>query len=130
MQSVKTGLFGFLFSPSTDTWLAILRIGLGLEVTLYSLSLRSDWISLLSGTARKAAEALLSLESHFVPRLGWFVASAAQLGIHEEAVLFLAWACLLAVGCGLVFGVASRFLAIAAWFFHLWAATIGMFVSY
>ena len=99
---LKTGLFGFLFSPSTDTWLAILRIGLGLEVTLYSLSLRNDWTYLLSGTVRKVAEALLSLESHFVPRLGWFVVLAAQLGIHEEAVLFLAWACLLAVGCGLV----------------------------
>jgi len=73
---------------------------------------------------------LLSLESHFVPRLGWFVASAAQLGIHEEAVLFLAWACLLAVGCGLVVGVASRFLAIAAWFLHLCAAKSGSFVSY
>ncbi len=130
MQSVKTKLFGFLFPPSTDTWLAVLRVGLGLQVTIYSLSLRSDWISLLSGTARKVAEALLSLESHFVPRLGWFVASAAQLGIHEEAVLFLAWACLLAVGCGLVVGVASRFLAIAAWFLHLCAAKSGSFVSY
>lgn len=127
---LKTGLFGFLFSPSTDTWLAILRIGLGLEVTLYSLSLRNDWTYLLSGTARKVAEALLSLESHFVPRLGWFVASAAQLGIHEEAVLFLAWACLLAAGCGLVVGVASRFSAIAAWFLHLCAAKSGGFVSY
>ena len=95
MQSVKTDCSSFCFLPSTDNWLAILRIGLGLEVTLYSLSLRNDWIYLLSGTARKVAEALLSLESHFVPRLGWFVASAAQLGIHEEAVLFLAWACLL-----------------------------------
>ena len=130
MQSVKTRLFGFLFPPSTDTSLAVLRVGLGLQVTLYSLSLRSDWISLLSGTARKVAEALLSLESHFVPRLGWFVASAAQLGIHEEAVLFLAWACLLAVGCGLVVGVASRLSAIAAWFLHLCAAKSGGFVSY
>lgn len=130
MQSLKTRLFGFLFPPSTDTWLAILRIGLGLQVTLYSLSLRNDWTYLLSGTARKVAEALLSLESHFVPRLGWFVASAAQLGIHEEAVLFLAWACLLAVGCGLVVGVASRLSAIAAWFLHLCAAKSGGFVSY
>src|SRR5947207_15912864 len=98
MQSVKIGLFGFLFSPSTDTWLAILRIGLGLEVTLYSLSLRSDWISLLSGTARKAAAALLSLQSHFVPRLGRFAASAARVSVHEEAVLSMAWACLFSVG--------------------------------
>src|SRR5215469_14564938 len=130
MQRLKTRLFGFVFSPSTDTWLAVLRVGLGLQVTLYSLSLRKDWTDLLSGTVRKVAEALLSLESHFVPRLGWFVASAAQLGIHEEALLFLAWACLLAVGCGLVVGVASRYSAIAAWFLHLCEAKSGGFVSY
>jgi Vitamin K-dependent gamma-carboxylase len=130
MQSVKTRLFGFLFPPSTDTWLAVLRVGLGLEVTLYSLSLRNDWIPLLSGPARNVAEALLSLESHFVPRLGWFVAPAARLAIHEKAVLFLAWACLLAVGCSLVAGVVSRLSAIAAWFLHLCAAKSGGFVSY
>jgi len=122
MQRVKTRLLEFLFPAETDSWLTVLRIGLGLQVTLYSLSLRNDWTYLLSGTARKVAEALLSLESHFVPRLGWFVASAAQLGIHEEAVIFLAWACLLAVGCGLVIGVASLLSAIAAWFLHLCAA--------
>ena len=33
----------FLFSPDTGEWLGILRIGLGLEVALYSLSLRADW---------------------------------------------------------------------------------------
>jgi len=130
MQRLKTRLFGFLFPPTTDTWLAVLRVGLGLGVTIYSLSLRNDWTYLLSGTVRKVAEALLSLESHFVPRLGWFVVLAAQIGIHEEAVLFLAWACLLAVGCGLVVGVASRFFAIAAWFLHLCAAKSGGFVSY
>ncbi len=130
MQRFKTRLLEFLFPAETDSWLTVLRIGLGLQGTLYSLSLRNDWTYLLSGTARKVAEALLSLESHFVPRLGWFVASAAQLGIHEEAVLFLAWACLLAVGCGLVVGVASRLSAIAAWFLHLCAAKSGGFVSY
>jgi hypothetical protein len=130
MQRVKTRLLEFLFPAETDSWLTVLRIGLGLQVTLYSLSLRNDWTFLLSGTARKVAEVLLSLESHFVPRLGWFVASAAQLGIHEEAVLFLAWACLLAVGCGLFVGVASRLSAIAAWFLHLCTAKSGGFVSY
>src|SRR5207249_4587249 len=73
---------------------------------------------------------LLSLESHFVPRLGWFVASAAQVSIHEEAVLSIAWACLLGVGCGLLVGVASRFSAISAWLLHLCVAKSGGFVSY
>ncbi|HEY4271757.1 MAG TPA: HTTM domain-containing protein [Candidatus Udaeobacter sp.] len=127
---VKTRLLEFLFPAQTDSWLTVLRIGLGLEVTLYSLSLQNDWTYLLSGTARNLAEALLSLESHFVPRLGWFIALAAQLGVREERVLFLAWLCLFASGCALLVGVSCRFSAIAAWLLHLCAAKSGGFVSY
>jgi Vitamin K-dependent gamma-carboxylase len=130
MQSVKTRLFGFLFPPGTDTWLAVLRVGLGLEVTLHSFSLRNDWISLLSGPARKVAEALLSLESHFVPRLGWAISAGTDVGLDEATVLRVAWICLLLAGCGLVIGLASRLSAIAAWFLHLCAAKSGGFVSY
>ena len=130
MQRVKTRLLEFLFAPSTDTWLAVLRVGLGLEVTLYCLSLRNDWTYLLSGTARRLAEALLSLETHFVPRLGWLTSLAAQLGVREEKVLFVAWVCLFAAGCALLIGFASRVSAIAAWLFHLCAAKSGGFVSY
>jgi len=130
MQRVKTGLLEFLFAPSTDTWLAVLRVGLGLEVTLYCLSLRNDWTYLLSGTARRLAEALLSLETHFVPRLGWLTSLAAQLGVREEKVLFMAWVCLFAAGCALLTGFASRVSAIAAWLLHLCAAKSGGFVSY
>jgi hypothetical protein len=130
MQHVKTRLFEFLFPADTDSWLTVLRIGLGLEVTLYSLTLRTDWTYLLSGTARKLAEALLSLESCFIPRLGWFVTLAAQVGVDEKRLLFAAWASLLLTGCGLLIGFASRVLAIAAWFFHLCVAKSGGFVSY
>jgi hypothetical protein len=130
MQPVKTRLFEFLFAPVTDTWLAVLRVGLGLEVTLYCLSLRNDWTYLLSGTARRLAEALLSLESHFVPRLGWLTSLAAQVGVREEKVLFMAWVCLFAAGCALLIGFASRVSAIAAWLLHLCAAKSGGFVSY
>jgi hypothetical protein len=126
----KTRLLQFLFPAETDSWLTVLRIGLGLEVTLYSLSLRNDGTYLLSGTARKLAEALLSLESHFVPRLGWFVAVAAQLDVREERLLFLAWLCLFASGWALLVGVGCRFSAIASWFLHLCAAKSGGFVSY
>ena len=76
------------------------------------------------------AEALLSLESHFVPRLGWLISLGTQVGLHEETVLFVAWACLVVAGCGLLVGVACRFSAIVAWFFHLCAAKSGGFVSY
>jgi hypothetical protein len=129
MQRVKIGLFEFLFPPITDTWLAVLRVGLGLEVTLYCLSLRNDWTYLLSGTTRRLTEALLSLDTHFVPRLGWFT-SLAQLGVGEEKVLFVAWVCLFAAGCALLIGFASRVSAIAAWLLHLCAAKSGGFVSY
>jgi hypothetical protein len=123
-------LLKFLFPPETDTWLAILRVGLGVEVMVYSLSLRNDWSYLLSGTTRRLAEALLSLESHLIPRLGWFVTLAAEVGLHEKTLLFAAWASLLVVGCGLLVGLACRLSAIAAWFLHLCAAKSGGFVSY
>jgi len=123
-------LIEFLFRPATDRWLILLRVGLGLQITLYSLSLRSDWNYLLSGTVRMIAEALLSLQSHFVPRLGWLISLGTQVGLHEETVLFVAWACLVVAGCGLLVGVACRFSAIVAWFFHLCAAKSGGFVSY
>jgi hypothetical protein len=130
MQRIKTRLFGFLFPSITDSWLTILRVGLGLQVTLYAFSLRNDWAYLFSGTARKVAEALLSLEGHVIPSFGWFVALAARLGMREETVLFLAWLGLFASGCALLVGIGSRVSAIAAWFLHLCAAKSGGFVSY
>jgi hypothetical protein len=135
MQVSRERLLGFLFPAETDNWLTILRLGLGLQTTLYSLSLRSDWNYLLGGAgrgvrSRNVAEALLSLESHLVPRLGWFVTLGGRVGLHEEAVLSVAWICLLAAGCGLLVGIACRFSAILAWFLHLCAAKSGGFVSY
>jgi hypothetical protein len=135
MQVSRERLLGFLFPAETDNWLTILRLGLGLQTTLYSLSLRSDWNYLLGGagrgvSSRNLAEALLSLESHLVPRLGWFVTLGGRVGLHEEAVLSVAWICLLAAGCGLLVGIACRFSAILAWFLHLCAAKSGGFVSY
>src|SRR6266704_6629586 len=75
MPVLRKRLSEFLFPAETDNWLAALRLGLGLQITLYSLSLRNDWNYLLSGTNnglinRNLAEALLSVESHLVPRLG------------------------------------------------------------
>lgn len=127
---VKTRLLELLFPVETDSWLTVLRVGLGLQVTLYSLSLRNDWAYLFSGTTRKVAEALLSLESHVIPRFGWFIALAARLGVREETVLFVAWLGLFVSGCTLAVGIASRASAIAAWFLHLCAAKSGGFVSY
>ena len=43
LQSFRQRLVGFLFPFETDTWLAVLRSGLGLQVVVYALFLRSDW---------------------------------------------------------------------------------------
>jgi Vitamin K-dependent gamma-carboxylase len=135
MRASRGRLLRFLFPVETDDWLTVLRIGLGFQVMFYSLSLRNDWNYLLSGTGsglinRNLAEALLSLESHFVPRLGWLVALGTHTGLREETVLSIVWACLLAAGSGLLVGLACRLSAILAWFFHLCAAKSGGFVSY
>ena len=131
MQVPKERILGFLFPAETDNWLAILRLGLGLQTTLYSISLRNDWNDLLGGgSGRDLAEALLSVESHFVPRLGWFVALGEHVALREESILTVAWICLIVAGCGLFLGFFCRFSAILAWFFHLCAAESGGFVSY
>jgi hypothetical protein len=135
MPALRERLLEFLFPSGTDNWLAVLRVGLGFQVMFYSLSLRNDWDYLLSGTAsglvtRNLAEALLSLESYFVPRLGWLVALGTHVGLREEMVLSIAWVCLLVAGCGLVVGLACRYSAVLAWFLHLCAAKSGGFMSY
>ena len=135
MQPLGKRLFEFLFPPETDNWLTVLRLGLGIQVTLYSLSLRNDWNYLLTGTgqgliSRDLAEALLSVESHFIPRLGWLVALGAHVGLREETILSVGWICLFGAGCSLLLGLFCRVSAILAWFLHLCAAKSGGFVSY
>jgi hypothetical protein len=135
LSAWRERLIDFIIPAESDTWLAVLRIGLGLQVVLYALSLRDDWNYFLAGTgrgliSRNLGEAILSLESHLVPRLGWLVALGAQIGLREGTVLSVAWICLVASGCGLLMGLASRFSTILAWFLHLCAAKSGGFVSY
>ena len=71
-------LIEFLFPPETDTWLAVFRIGMGLQVVVYALFLRSDWHSLFSTTgkglvSRELGEAIASFDSPLIPKLGWLV---------------------------------------------------------
>jgi hypothetical protein len=135
MRALKERVFEFLFPTESDAWLSILRVGLGFQITLYSLSLRNDWNYLFAGADsglvnRDLAEALLSIESRFAPRLGWLVTLGAHVGLPEETVLSILWICLLVAGCGLIAGIFSRTSAILAWFLHLCAAKCGGFVSY
>jgi len=135
LPELRLRVIDFCFPAESDTWLAILRIGLGLQVVLYALSLRDDWNYFLAGTghtliSRNLGEAILSLESYFVPRLGWLVTLGARIGFREETALRRTWICLLSSGCALLMGIASRFSAILAWFLHLCAAKSAGFVSY
>src|SRR5947209_20180181 len=78
----------WLFFPTSDQWLSILRMGLAVQLLLYVFSLRSDWNYLLGGTgrglvSRDLAEAFLSLESWMIPRLGSVIGPARRLGRDE-----------------------------------------------
>jgi len=124
----------FLFPVETDTWLALLRVGLGFQVMLYIWSLRHDWNHLLANhdglISRRVSEAILSVQTPFVPRLGWLVVLGSQVGLKEQTVLSLVWMVLLIAGGGLIFGIFSRSFAITAWFLHLCATKSGGLVSY
>src|SRR6266540_1476443 len=102
----------FLFPPETDKWLAALRIGLGLQVGIYALFLRSDWHFLFASTgkglvSRELGEAITSFDSPFIPKLGWLVALGSYVHIGEDAVLSVAWACLLCMGLLLLVNLIS-----------------------
>ena len=130
-----TRFLDFLFPRETDKWLGALRIGLGLLVTVYALFLRSDWHYLFASTgrglvSRKLGEAITSFDSPLIPKLGWLVALGGYAHIGEDAVLSIAWACLLCMGLLLLLGLFSRPAAIIAWFLHLCAAESGGLFAY
>jgi len=124
-----------LFPSCSDRWLSILRVGLALQLILYALSIRADWRYLLAGTgrglvSRDLAEALLSLESAIIPRLGWIVAVGKRIGFSEATVLDLTWYGLALVSLFLLGGLFCRPAAIAAWFLHLCCVKGGGLVTY
>jgi hypothetical protein len=125
----------WLFSAASDGWLSILRIGLAIQLLLYVFSLRADWNYLLGGTgrglvSRDLTEALLSLESWMIPRFGWFIGPAKQLGIDEATLLSLSWYCLTLAAIFLLIGLFSRTTAIASWFLYLCAVKSGGPITY
>jgi hypothetical protein len=125
----------FLFPAETDTWLAVLRIGLGLQVAVYTFFLRSDWHYLFASTgkgliSRQLGEAITSFDSPLIPKLGWLVALGGYAGIGEDTVLSITWGCLLCMGLLLMLGLFSRTAAIIAWFLHLCAAESGGLFAY
>ena len=128
-------LFGFLFPSESDTWLTMFRIGLGLQVFIYALFLRSDWHYLFTSSGkglvgREVGEAITYFESPFIPKFGWLIAVGHTFNISEETVLTVAWVGLLSAGCLLLLGLLSRPAAIVAWFLHLCAAESGGLLAY
>jgi vitamin K-dependent gamma-carboxylase-like protein len=124
-----------LFPPETDRWLAVLRIGLGVQVAVYALFLSGDWHYLFATTgkglvSRQLGEAITSFDSPLIPKLGWLVALGGYVQIGEDSVLSIAWACLLCMGLLLLLGLFSRPAAIIAWFLHLCAAESGGLFAY
>jgi hypothetical protein len=116
-------------------WLAVLRIGLGLQVAVYALFLRSDWHYLFASSGkglvgREVGEAITSFDSPLIPKLGWLVAIGRNFNISEDTVLSLTWVCLLSAGCLLLLGLFCRPAAIVAWFVHLCAAESGGLLAY
>ena len=135
LRRQREKLFQILFPPETDTWLAIFRVGMGLQVVVYALFLRSDWHSMFSTTgkglvSRKLGEAISSFDSSLIPKLGWLVSFGQHVGLAEETVLSICWACLLCMGCCLLLGLFCRSAAIIAWFLHLCAAESGGLLAY
>jgi len=126
MRTLRQRLEEFLFPTDSDTWLRILRIGVALQVIIYSLSLRVDWHDLFSldragVIKRDLSEAMLSAQSHYIPRLGWLVDFASRFGVSEQTLLTLAWWSLLSAAFLLLIGLFSREAAIATVFLHLCA---------
>jgi hypothetical protein len=113
----------FLFPPDSDSWLVILRIGIALQIIIYCFSLRGDWIDLFSlqsaGVIRRdLSEALLSANSHYIPRLGWLVDFATDFGATEQIAITAAWWSLSAGAFLLLVGLFSREAAIITLFLH------------
>src|SRR6266542_1195189 len=135
LQRCWQRLMDFLFPPENDAWLAVLRIGLGLQTAVYTLFLRSDWHYLFASSGkglvgRELGEAITSFDSPLIPKLGWLVALGRSVNMSEETVLSVAWACLLSAGCFLLLGLFCRPAAIVAWFLHLCAAESGGLLAY
>ncbi len=131
LKSVDT----FLFPARSTAWIGWLRIGLGAAISVYSISLWSDWSYLFASgsdglVSRELSEDVLSLDSSLLPRLGWFVALGAKVGLGEAMSLRAVLGLLLASGIFLIGGLFSRPAAISAWLIHLAARGSGAFTSY
>jgi uncharacterized membrane protein YphA (DoxX/SURF4 family) len=135
MSSLTNRLRNFLLTRQSSIWLTILRIGLGLQVLCYGLSLRGDWLELLGqenqGLIRRdLAEAILSARSPFIPRIGWIVDFGAHLGLSEATVLWAVWTVLMFAALLVVIGLFCRISSAVVWLLYLCTAKSAELLSY
>ncbi len=104
-------LFAWLFPKASNDWVAVLRVGLGLQLILYQFSLRHDWAQMLSPESRRISEALLAADSPFIPRLSWLTKS----GLNESQIFLLVSTVLVLSALLLLAGFLCRWAALAAW---------------
>ncbi len=135
MLEVKPAVRRFLFALQSSAWLAVLRIGLGLQVLFYAISLRKDWLEILGlgnqGLIRRdLAEAMLSADSPFIPRVGWIVDAGAHLGLTENAVLWLVWIILVVAASLVAVGLFCREASVLTWLLYVCTAKSGEVLSY
>jgi hypothetical protein len=134
-KKIRDAAIAFFFPDESDAWLTLLRVGVGLVVLCYAGSLAKHW-SFLLGTSESAlvtrdfSEALLALQSRFVPRIGWLVDAGNTIGLGEPSVLGLTWLCLFCSALAVTLGIFTRFVAVVCWFIHLCVAKSSDFVSY
>jgi Vitamin K-dependent gamma-carboxylase len=135
IDRVRQRVEEFLFLPESDRWLGFFRMSVALQVMFYCFSLRKDWVDLFAiGQAgvikRDLAEAILSAESHYIPRFGWVVDWLSGLGCSEQTALAIGWWSLLGAGFFLFIGLFSREAAIIALFLHLCAVKSSSGLTY
>jgi Vitamin K-dependent gamma-carboxylase len=134
-QRIDQQMAKLLFPAQSDAWLSVLRVGLALQVIVYLWSLKYDWNYLLAGTehtltTRKLAEAIVKLQSPFIPRLGWLIDAGNWLGVGESTILSLTRDCLAVAASFLLLGLFCRVSAIGVWFLHLCAVKSTDLFSY
>lgn len=123
-------ILAWFFPRENNGWLAILRVGLGLQLTLYGFCMRYDWLPLLNHESRRISEAILAAESSAIPRIGWLVKCGSAAGLSENRTLLLIWLILSASSLLLVAGLFCRTAAITAWLLHLAAVKSTSVFSY
>jgi Vitamin K-dependent gamma-carboxylase len=135
LRKLRCKLQRFLFPSEVDHWLTVLRIGLALQILLYCLSLRSDWIELFAGEgrgliSRDLTEAIVSAETVFTPRLGWILAVGNYWGLDQYPILWFVWWCLVCGALCLLAGILCRSAAVLVWFLHLCTTNSAALFSY